>query len=202
MQQGGFLQQAARREGNTETIALRNGKRAVTRRWDPASNEFKFTAIGKKYYSTLRRNYVVDVPIIIKGKRKNGTRYEIKSHTKMEKLGMRPVEVPLNLTLDQRREYIKRAVEAAVAKDKPLYQVSDEEWSYDAHGTWAIHEETVGVDPDSGKPEAMCFWTGGREHQNPLSATRCCTQRLSARRRSRLSGRPTTSALRGKWQRF
>ena len=129
LQQGGFLQQAARREGNTETIALRNGKRAVTRRWDPASNEFKFTAIGKKYYSTLRRNYVVDVPIIIKGKRKNGTKYEIKSHMKMEKLGMRPVEVPLNQTLDQRREYIKRAVEAAVAKDKPLYQVSDEEWS-------------------------------------------------------------------------
>ena len=90
-------------------MLFRSGKRAVTRRWDPASNEFKFTAIGKKYYSTLRRNYVVDVPIIIKGKRKNGTRYEIKSHTKMEKLGMRPVEVPLNLTLDQRREYIKRA---------------------------------------------------------------------------------------------
>ncbi len=109
---GGFLQQAARREGNTETIELRGGKRAVTRRWDPGSGEFKFTALGKKYYSTLRRSYVVDVPIIIKGKRKNGTTYQIKSHMKMEKLGLRPAEVPLNLTLDQRREHVKRAVAA------------------------------------------------------------------------------------------
>ena len=96
----------------------------------------------------------MNVPIVIRGKRKNGTKYEIKSHMKMEKLGVRPVDVPLNLTLDQRRDYIKRAVEAAVPTDKPLYQVSDEEWWYDPHGTWAIHEETVGVDPDSGKPEA------------------------------------------------
>ena len=67
---GGFLQQTARREGNTETIELRNGKRAITRRWNPASNEYKFTALGKQYYSTLRRNYVVDVPVTIRGTRK------------------------------------------------------------------------------------------------------------------------------------
>ena len=51
---GGFLQQTARREGNAETIELRDGKRAVTRRWDAGSGEFKFTALGKRYYATLR----------------------------------------------------------------------------------------------------------------------------------------------------
>ena len=151
---GGFLQQAARREGNIETIVLRDGRRGVTRRWDPASNEFKFTALGKKYYATLRRNYVVDVPITIKGKRRNGTTYQIKSHMKMERLGLRPVEVPLNLTLAERRAFIQRRVAAAIQKDQPLIEVSDEQWFFDDAGSWGVHEETVGVDPETGTPEA------------------------------------------------
>ena len=66
-----------------------------------------FYSPWKKYYSTLRRNYVADVPILIEGKRKNGTVYKIKSHMKIEKLGLRPVEVPLNLSHDQRVALVK-----------------------------------------------------------------------------------------------
>ena len=80
---GGFLQQVARRDGNVETIQLRDGKRGITRRWDAGSAEFKLTALGKRYYATLRRNYVADVPIVIVGKRKNGTTYRVKSHMKI-----------------------------------------------------------------------------------------------------------------------
>ncbi len=64
---GGFLQQTARRDGNMETIELRNGKRGTTRRWEAGAGEYKFTALGKRYYSTIIRNYVASVPIIIKG---------------------------------------------------------------------------------------------------------------------------------------
>ena len=39
----GYRQQRPRREGNTETIALRNGKRAVTRRWNAEQNKWIFT---------------------------------------------------------------------------------------------------------------------------------------------------------------
>ena len=46
---GGFLQQTARREGNVETIQLRDGKRGITRRWDAGNNDWSFTALGKKY---------------------------------------------------------------------------------------------------------------------------------------------------------
>ena len=86
---GGFLQQTARREGNVETIQLRDGKRGVTRRWNPGDSAWQFTALGKRYYSTLRRNYVADVPVLIEGARKNGTTYRVKSHMKLEKLGLR-----------------------------------------------------------------------------------------------------------------
>ena len=44
---GGFLQQAAYREGNVETIQLRDGKRGITRRWDAGNNDWTFTALGK-----------------------------------------------------------------------------------------------------------------------------------------------------------
>ncbi len=150
--EGGFLQQRARREGNVETIATRDGKRAVTRRWD-ASGEYKYTQLGKKYYSTLRRNYVVDVPVRIDGKRKNGSTYEIKSHMKMNKLGLRPVEIPLHLSLQQRRERVKRIILRQLDITAPLYRVSDETWWYDPEGSWGVHEETVGVDQDDGTPE-------------------------------------------------
>ena len=73
---GGFLQQTARREGNVETIVLRDGKRGITRRWDAGNNDWSFTALGKRYYGTIRRNYAADVPILIEGKRKNGTIYK------------------------------------------------------------------------------------------------------------------------------
>ena len=159
--EGGFLQQAARRDGNVETIQLRDGRRGITRRWE-AGGEYKFTQLGKKYYATLRRNYVADVPIIIKGKRKNNTTYTIKSHMKREKLNLRPVEVPLNLTHDQRMALVKRMILKELkdragnddSQDLVLYEVSDEQWTLDPEGSWRIHEETVGVDPETGAGEA------------------------------------------------
>ena len=127
----------------------------MTRRWDTGKGEYNFTALGTAYYSTLRRNYVVDVPIAIKGKRKNGTEYTVRSHVKMEKLGMRPVEVPLHLNLDQRRAFIRREVERKMNKTiDAIFRISDEEWWYDDEGSWAVHEETVGVDPETGEGEA------------------------------------------------
>ena len=42
--EGGFLQQTAHRDGNVETILLRDGRRGITRRWD--SGIPKFTPRG------------------------------------------------------------------------------------------------------------------------------------------------------------
>ena len=151
---GGFLQQTARREGNVETIQLRDGKRGVTRRWDAGNNDWTFTALGKRYYGTLRRNYVADVPVLIEGRRKNGTTYRIKSHMKIEKLGLRPVEIPLNLNHDQRVALVKRLVLSSLRGRETLLEMSDEKWQYDPDGSWRINEETVGVDPDTHVPEA------------------------------------------------
>jgi hypothetical protein len=52
---GGFMQQAAVREGNVEFIRLRDGTRGVTRKWDEATGQYSFTRLGSRYYTQLRK---------------------------------------------------------------------------------------------------------------------------------------------------
>ena len=102
--------------------------------------------MAKKYYGTFRRNYVADVPVLIEGRRKNGTTYRIKSHMKIEKLGLRPVEIPLNLNHEQRVALVKRLVLSGIRGRETLLEMSYEKWQYDPDGRWRIREETIGVE--------------------------------------------------------
>ena len=94
--------QAPERVGNSEYIQMRGGGKRVTRRWDPTENDWKFTALGKSFYSTLRRNYIVQVPVKVEGKRKDGSKYTLKTWMPIEKFGLTPMSMPLNLTYRQR----------------------------------------------------------------------------------------------------
>jgi hypothetical protein len=76
---GGFMQQAAVREGGTETIRLRDGTGGVTRFLNEARGEWDFTRLGTSYYKTLRRNYVVSVPVKVQGIRKDRSAYEYRA---------------------------------------------------------------------------------------------------------------------------
>jgi hypothetical protein len=82
---GGFLQQKAVREGNVEFIRLRDGSKAVTRRWNDAKGEYKYTPLGARYYTQLRRNYVVQVPVIVRGTCADRSTYSYKAHFSVEK---------------------------------------------------------------------------------------------------------------------
>ena len=84
----GFQNQKAVRKGNTETIKLRDDRRGITRKWNAASNRWDFTKLGKRYYQRLRRNWVVQVPVTIKGLRKDRSTYEIKGVVPIAKMGM------------------------------------------------------------------------------------------------------------------
>ena len=54
---GGFNPtQAPQRVGITEYITMRDGKKRPTRRWDPGESDWVFTALGKSFYSTTKRN--------------------------------------------------------------------------------------------------------------------------------------------------
>ena len=149
---GGFDNtQAPYREGDAEFIKMRNGQERVVRRYDPADNEYKFTQLGKSFYSRLKRNYVVQIPVKVKGRRKDGSYYNIKSTLPISKMGVDRIQMPLNLTAAQRTAKIKEIISAKLNLDEPIYEVNQEEWSYDqsASGSWIINEESVGIiDPE------------------------------------------------------
>jgi hypothetical protein len=148
------MQQTASRDRGVETIRLRNGRKAVTRRWDAAKGEWTFTRLGNRFYKTIRRNYVVQVPAIVRGTRANKSTYTHKAHLSVESLGLRPVTLPLNLTSPQRHARVRDIIEEQLPDDGVLYQVSEEVWSLDDAGSWVVAEETVGTDPDTGRAAA------------------------------------------------
>jgi len=131
-------QTRAYREGNTEYIRDRAGKERVTRRWDPATNEHRFTALGRAYYASKRSQYVVHVPVVIEGRRKNGSTYTVRSHLPTESMGLPGPSLPQNLSQRQRDQRAKAAVlrHIRAQREGVLYEFSDERWSYDESGTW------------------------------------------------------------------
>ena len=106
---GGFQNQIPQRDGNVETIKLRNGQRAITRRWLPALNKWRFTPLGKRFYRTLTRNYVVSVPTYKIGRRKDGSNYVIGNiHVPLSMLGVNTPSIALDLDEDSRHAKIKK----------------------------------------------------------------------------------------------
>ena len=151
---GGFLQQVAQRENNTEYILLRSGVKAVTRTFDEATGAYRFSRLGRRYYSTLRRNYVASVPVKVEGTRKDRSTYEYKAHISVEKLGLRPKQLPLSMRSPERYARVKELIQQELPTNGVLYEVSEEKWTLDPRGSWKVSEETVGTHPDTGEAEA------------------------------------------------
>ena len=73
----------------------------------------------------------------------------------IEKLGMTKIQLPLNLTHAERKARIKNMVIDELPSDgEALMHHSQEEYVYDDSGAWAVSEETVATDPDSGQAES------------------------------------------------
>ena len=62
------------RQGNAEYITV-GGKDRITRRYDSVTNDWVYTALGKKFYSKRAISYVVKVPATFSGTRSNGQPY-------------------------------------------------------------------------------------------------------------------------------
>ena len=103
---------------------MRDGSERITRRFDASGGDFRFTAVGRSFYSKRPSQYVVHIPVTIEGRRKNGTTYELKSFMPTEKLGIQNLSLPQTLTQRQRDARVKEVVPGQV-----LYEVSDEQWT-------------------------------------------------------------------------
>ena len=140
------MNQVASRIGNSETIRLRDGTRGEVRRFDEVTGDYKFTRLGYSYFQTVRRNYMATVPVLITGTRKDRSTNTLKSTMPVSKLGLTYQTLPSNMKSPERRARVK----ALVQKQLPaiLYEHSEEVWTLDPEGPWAIHEETTGFDEE------------------------------------------------------
>ena len=149
LKDGGFLAQEPVRQGNVETIRLRDKSKAVTRRWVPSLGKWRFTAVGKRYYKTITRNYVVSVPAVKVGRRKDGSEYRVEGiHVPLSLLGFRKPSLALDVDDDSRYAKVKAIVMEQLGEGAMLSH-SDETWFYDPEGDFRISEETIGVNPET-----------------------------------------------------
>ena len=82
-------QQTPVRTGNRETIKLRGGKERVVRTFDPTTDKYKYTPLGKRFFAKAKREYIVKVPAIFRGKRANGKPYS--------RQGLFPIHAPVQV---------------------------------------------------------------------------------------------------------
>ena len=121
---------------------MNDGTERLVRSWDAPRNRYKYSKIGLRLFENQTSSYLVSVPLLIKGKRANGTRYEIRSMMPAESLGIGKIVANRNLTEEQRTAKIKSDVlknfEDHEYKDGMLvlYEFSDEIGYYDRDRAW------------------------------------------------------------------
>ena len=102
-------------------------------------------------------NYRVEIPVIVKGPRVDGTTYQMEHHIDIEKLRLKPKSLPIDMSSPKRLALVKEMVKAELpdgglfTPDLILYEGyddtegieywSDETWTLDPTGTWFVEEE-------------------------------------------------------------
>ena len=110
--------------------------------------------MGKRFYKTMRRNYVVQVPAYKIGLRKDGSEYRIDNiHVPLSILGISNPSIALDLDEASRHEQVRQMVLDSIddTGGGSLLSHSDEAWYVDTTGDFKISEETVAVNPQTGK---------------------------------------------------
>ena len=64
--------QAVIQRQSSEYIKLRNGKEMVVRSWN--GNQYRYSALGRKYFSRRKSEWLIEIPVRIKGSRSGAER--------------------------------------------------------------------------------------------------------------------------------
>jgi hypothetical protein len=114
------------------------GKERLLRTYDPVSNDWKYSRLGKQHYKTARMQYVVKVPSIHSGERSDNTAYTRQGFFPIDT----PVSVSATLSQAQRDAEIRGRVNE-LFPDGLLAEFSGETVKIDAGRPWQISEMTT-----------------------------------------------------------
>ena len=59
--------------GRTDFVKTKSGCEVQLRSWDPATRAFRYTALGKEFYKRRPKSYIVQVPVNIYVRKRDGT---------------------------------------------------------------------------------------------------------------------------------
>ena len=146
------------KRGASDTIALRNGQQVVVRTWD-ASGKYKYTATGKRYYAKRKSEYIVEVPVLILGRRsaqeqgrasrERESKYTRYAYMPVSQFGVSAIFANSSQTPAQLEKRIKDAVLSKLAyvvgenNLKIIHEESQEQWTLDETEKWRYSELTV-----------------------------------------------------------
>ena len=133
--------QPTERQDNVETILVR-GARRVVRTFDPSAmrgaGRWRYTQLGRQYFSDKRVNWIVRVPAKFRGTNARGNSY---SRDGMWPVSA-PIALPVHLSQTQRDQRIRQAVQATIT-DGLLAEFSQESVKLRRNVPWQIMEEVT-----------------------------------------------------------
>ena len=136
--------QTPSRTGNVERIKVRGGAEKIVRTWDAAADEgrgeYRYTALGKRFFATERDEYIVRVPAVFTGTRANGTVYIREGLWPVHE----PVKVKATWTRAQKDAYIKMVMVNRYSADGGIIaEYSQETVRLQEGGQWHIVQMTT-----------------------------------------------------------
>ena len=155
------------RKGPNDYILLRNGQKKLVRSLQ--GGEHRLTKLGKGFFRDKYYEYLVHVPVIIRGRRRSGAGYERRDWLPVNELGG-ATRHPAHLTEEQVAQRVRQQVEASLDPGGPILQLSDETYFLDPEGHWVQHPEHALQELQDGGGDAPAPAHEGPEERE-LSAT-------------------------------
>ena len=132
------------REGPNDYILLRNGQKKLVRSLQ--GGEHRLTKLGKGFFRDKYYEYLVHVPVIIRGRRRSGRNagagYERRDWLPVNELGG-ATRHPAHLTEEQVAQRVRQQVEASLDPGGPILQLSDETDFLDPEGHWVVSTQST-----------------------------------------------------------
>ena len=145
-----------RPDGNKEYIRTTDGVARLTRIYLVADRRWRYTQLGLRFYAKMQTQYIVEVPVLIKGAtRDRRSSYSKEALLPMELLGMGSISMPAIMSSEEAQNAIKRQVLSELERYRDregfmVYEFSGETYEYDPSREWKI--SALQTNPQEGDP--------------------------------------------------
>ena len=135
------------RRGDTEYARDRSGREVRLRTLRP-DGQYSYTGLGRQFFKLQQVEHIVHVPVLIEGRRKNGTTYQREDYLPFDNLSVERILTSGLYTEAQRmarvRQAVLQALQIRTLRGRPvLMEVSEETYFYDRDRPWRISSLTT-----------------------------------------------------------